>query len=179
MDTFIITTDRRLYADYFRKMTYFSLCECGLYPKIIANRKPFECYLLTEKMANTDIYLVADDDIVVGDPMMIEHAYSMMRDNPSIGIMGFAYQKGIDASRYGSWLKENIKDSIYEIDHVGGILLLRKGAVKDYGERPDHSVGIAHDRTLADAVRKSGFKVCIDLSLHYHHIGEGYQTTLI
>lgn len=178
IDTFMITTEWREQADYFRTMTFTSLLNCGHQPKFISNQKPFECYLTAEKEAKTDIYLVCDDDVVIGAKGMIETAFQVMQEHPEIGLLGFVYRKGVHPSQYGSWLKNQLTDDIYEIDHTGGVLMLRKGAVRDYGERPDHSVGIAHDRTLASAVRQSGFKVCIDFSLHYNHIGEGYSTKI-
>jgi hypothetical protein len=144
----------------------------GFKPHVIT-QPMLERYFEAERLARSDIYVVSDDDIIPCTEWAINEAAKLM--TPEIGMLGLSYKMGLREGE-NSWYGDEISPGVLDADHIGGILLIRKGILEDIGESCDYPNGYGDDKVIASIVRKKGYKVGITTRYWFHHLGEGFST---
>ena len=173
MDCFIATSHLdRLDRRYFLQITKQALSPFA--PQIISTGA-FERYGEAERKAESEIYILSDDDIIPADPSVIPMGLEIMSKHPEIGLLGFAWNKNLSFSDLGSWAKEKLNDGLVEIDHVGGLRIVRKGLCAEVKPSGAGWLSKADDKAHSEAIKAAGYKVVIWLGGWFHHLGEGYS----
>lgn len=129
-------------------------------------------YFKCEELADSSIYILSDDDVIPGTPDTLNRLITIMRQNPEYSQLGLAWRKDMRSEENNSWIRGKKKD-IWEMDHVGGIMAIRKGTIQDLGYKTDYKNSIGDDRIMGKTARDLGFKVGIVPHLYFHHLGAG------
>ncbi len=134
---------------------------------VIGNQqdKPFAAYSLeiAEKCAQSDPYIVSNDDCLIYGSDFVQNGLKMMRENPSFGCVSGAVINGDQYQLDGP--------DIHEIHAVGGLVFLRKGLVKEFPPLEDAYWDIERHRQVVAAGYKSGYtKHC-----PYLHMGAKFS----
>lgn len=162
---------------YFLSLTQLALHANG-FNAIIIEKPMLERYLECERLATSDIYLLSDDDIIPGTPSTLKNLVTLMEKHPEISQLGLSLRKDLRREEMGEWIKGDIGEDIWEVDHVGGIMAIRRGTIKDNGERPSYPYGDGDDRIMGRVAREGGYKVGIANKLWFHHLGAGFSTLI-
>lgn len=184
IDCIITTTSKHQQRrDYLFPLVKESLKLAGFNPSVLIDYDAMQRYRAAEVSAVSDFYILTDDDCIVHDPHDIWMAIAMMKSNPKIGILGFAWKKGLTSDELGSWYlghmqvdQPEITVSLYEMDHVGGFKIIRKGIIDfDKLQEPDYNP-TGDDMVICKAIRDAGYKVCLAPEFLFSHLGEGQST---
>lgn len=171
-DCFITTDYQR---EYYRNLTYNALILNGVYPQMV--EKPMlERYFECERLATTDIYILSDDDIIPKDNDTIPKLIALMEAHPELSQLGLCWKEDINDNELSGWGIGRIDKDVYEMDHVGGVMAIRKGTIKDLGYKTDFEEGIGDDRIMGRTARELGFKVALATNLSFIHLGQGKST---
>lgn len=166
-----ITThkDRTPERDYFFGLTQFALTMSGYSPTIV--EKPMlERYFACEYLANEYIYIICDDDIIPGTPDTLKKLVEIMRKHPEYSQLGLSWKPNMTDESNSSWIRHKSED-IWEMDHVGGCMAIRKGTIKNFGYKTEFESGYGDDRVMGRVARDQGLKVGIVPNLFFHHLG--------
>lgn len=192
MEVVITTVTGNGMRQYFRQLVRDAVVLNGCdHPLMISDAEPLERFLLADKRAKVDVgdfYIICDDDCLPATPSAFERAIEILEEFDEIGILGLAWKRGLRPDDMGAWKKsdyfdvddESFPTRVWEVDHVGGIIAVRKGALANPAPTAqfrtlDLEHGIGDDQVLADIVRANGFKVCITSDVWFHHLGEGFS----
>lgn len=175
IDSFICTQkNRNPDRDYFFYITDISFTIAGLRPKIVI-QPMLKRYLHAEKAAKTAIYIFSDDDIVPENSKTLEKLVYTLSIRPEYGMIGLSWKRGLTCEEMGKWcLGED--EGILEMDHIGGIMAIRKGIIEDTGDECDYENGYGDDKVIGNIVRQKGYKVGILPNDIFHHLGAGYTS---
>lgn len=127
---------------------------------------------MAEELAESEIYMVADDDCLLMEPDFVDKGVSILGDNPEfVQLSGFPTNSTIM-----KWLPEDYitKDGsdIQENQSICGTYFQRKGFMTEFPEPAGHS----YSRVQADWFRERGFRVGLSPRISFNHMGEGYGT---
>ena len=123
-----------------------------------------------ENASHNPYYVVADDDCLIpGLQPFLMPAYSIMDRYPEFAILApWPMESSIRA-----WEPENytpfVNDDVEEHVSVGGIRIMRKGAMKEWPEIPGNHPW--YDAIQADYLRMNGFKVGFLKNFQMIHLG--------
>lgn len=166
VDCFITTNDERT---YFKELTKTALISSGFNVKYI--RKPMLTrYFKAEHEAQTDLYIFIDDDIIPSTVDTLKELVSIMKEHPEYSQLGLGWKPDMRSEEGSSWIR-NKGDPIWEMDHCGGCMIIRKGTIKDLGIKPEFPSGYGDDRVMGETARRLGYKVGIVPHLWFHHLG--------
>jgi hypothetical protein len=159
---------------YFEGLALKSLIGNGMSPKVLY--KPMlQRYYEAEKQAKTDLYILCDNDIVLATPDTLPKLISIMGQHPEYSQLGLGWKSDMEAERNSSW-KTNENGDIWDFDHVGGCLVIRKGIIRDLGYMTEFESGYGDDRVMGKVARELGYRVGIVPSLYFYHLGAKYST---
>lgn len=123
-----------------------------------------------ERVAESERYILADDDHLILGTDWAKRAASTGVANPDYGIL--AARSVIQTERFGDNWTDISGPSIIPYPYVGCPCIIRKGAV-DYSKL--NSPANAQDETLCDAMHKAGMKTGFIRGLDYNHLGHGFS----
>lgn len=173
-DCFVTTNYQR---PYFLKLTITALKKSGFFP-ILVKKPMLERYFVAEKMAKTDLYVFIDDDIIPVTQATLFEAIDLMEKHPELSQLGLGWKPNMQDEYNSSWRRGVISDDIWEFDHCGGCMIIRKGTIKDLGYKCDYKNGIGDDKVVARIARERGYKVGVAHKLWFHHLGVGNLSTV-
>jgi hypothetical protein len=171
VNSFITTNGER---EYFLGLTQFALSLSG-YPATVVKKPMLERYFECERLADEYIYILCDDDIIPATSNTLKELVSIMRKHPEYSQLGLAWKKNMESEANNSWIRSK-DDDIWEMDHVGGCMAIRKGTIKNLGHTVDYKTGWGDDRVMGKTARETGHKVGIVPHLYFHHLGNGQST---
>lgn len=184
IDCIITTTSKHQHRrDYLFPLVKESLKLAGFNPSVLVDYSAANRYQAAEGIASSDFYILTDDDCIVNNPHDIWRAIILMQEFPKIGILGFAWKRGLTSEELGSWYIGNVEMDngvfnpiLFEMDHVGGFKIIRKGVIDfDKIDKPDYKP-TGDDMVICKAIRDAGFKVCLAPDFVFSHLGEGKST---
>jgi hypothetical protein len=130
-----------------------------------------------EDHSKSDIYVVADDDCLIGPDPMVGMAVEIMESNPNVGILSLSERTGPPMVRANVPLAELYQtDDLIESHAVGGVRFCRKGVVTDWPPH-DPENPYQYDSIHGPAVKKAGYVSAYAKALQMNHIGAGYSIT--
>ncbi|MHC5066130.1 MAG: hypothetical protein ACYTG5_19395 [Planctomycetota bacterium] len=144
---------------------------------------PFRCNCTPEEFqrerricadiaAESDIYVVADDDCLPRAEPFVEYALKVMGEHPEFAILSLLPTN----ARIMRWRPQDYEtyehEDVTEHVSVGGIRFCRKGILEEWPEM----TGKGYDREHGDAIRDAGYRVGYFRHLTMNHLGEGYST---
>jgi hypothetical protein len=171
VNSFITTDGKR---DYYLGITQLALSLNG-YCATIVKKPMLERYFECEYLADEHIYILSDDDVMPSTKDTLKRLVEIMRKHPEYSQLGLGWRNDMKSEENNSWIRSKDGD-IWEMDHVGGIMAIRKGTIKDMGFSCDYKNGIGDDKIMGRTARELGFKVGIVPSLYFHHLGVGQST---
>ena len=130
-----------------------------------------------EESTCSDIYVVADDDCLLGSDPIVGMAVEIMESNPLVGILALSERTGPPMVRANVPLSDLYQtDDLIESHAVGGVRFCRKGVVTDW---PPHDPNnpYQYDSIHGPAVKKAGYISAYAKALQMNHIGAGYSIT--
>lgn len=160
--------------EYYEQLAIQALRLNGLLPEII-RKKFLERYFEAERLASTEIYIFADNDLIPSSPTTIKQLVEIMQDNPEYSQLGLGWLEDMEPERSNSW-KTGENGKIWDFDHVGGIVAIRKGSIKNLGLIPEYKDGYGDDRVMGATARRLGYKVGIVPSLYFYNLGKKHST---
>ena len=130
-----------------------------------------------ETSTRSDIYVVADDDCLIGSDPIVGMAVDIMQQNPNVGILALSERTGPPMVRANVPLSELYQtEDLIESHAVGGVRFCRKGVVTDWpAHDPDNPY--QYDSIHGPAVKKAGYVSAYTKALQMNHIGAGYSIT--
>lgn len=168
-----ITSD--MSRPYLFALTYHALVRNGMRPKLV--RKPLlERYYECEDRARTPIYLVCDDDCVPADDTTIRKLVDTMKSYGELSQLGLGWKADMGSERDSPWKLSEMGDDVWEFDHCGGIVAVRKGSIKNLGYKAEYPNGYGDDRVMGKTARELGYKVGVTPKLYFHHLGANQST---
>ena len=169
IETFITTNYER---DYLRSITERALilndCDIKCVHKPMLERY-FEC----DRLSRHEVYILSDDDVIPAHPDTLVRMVAILRKCPELSQLGLAWKPGLTRQEIGDWYRGEIASNILEVDHVGGIVAIRKSTIQDLGYKCDYPKGIGDDKIVAKIARERGYKVGLLIDDYFHHIGVG------
>lgn len=176
IDCFITTQGNRSpEREYFFYLTQLALHLQGFSSKTV--EKPMlERYFECDRQAESDIYIMCDDDIIPATSNTLTSLVNTLREHPEISQLGLGWRPDMKNESNNSWIRGHITKDIWEIDHVGGCVAIRKGTIKDLGYRTDYKNGIGDDKIAGKIARELGYKVAVSNKLYFHHLGSNFTT---
>lgn len=172
-DCFITTNKRR---QYFLKLTQKALKLSGFAP-ILVEKPMLQRYFECERLSDSDIYILCDDDIIPATDTTLIELIRLMEKHPEYSQIGLAWKPDMKSEENNSWIR-NKESDIWEMDHCGGCVAIRKGTIKNLGIKPEFNSGYGDDRVMGETARQLGYKVGVAPNLWFHHLGS-QLTTLI
>lgn len=163
---------------YFRSLTKLAVVESGLYPKII-HKPMLERYFECERQAKSDIYILMDDDCIPATSQTLIELVALLKRRPDISQLGLGWQQSMESERGSAWKLAELDEDVWEFDHCGGIMAIRKGTIKDLGFKTDYENGIGDDKVMGKTARELGYKVGIAHKLWFHHLGAGKDLSTV
>lgn len=163
-----ITTNRK--REYLLGLTQLALYQNGFYATIVEKpmlQRYFEC----EHLADEQIYILCDDDIIPSSSSTLKELVSIMRRHPEYSQLGLSWRRDMKSEENSSWIRNKEKE-IWEMDHVGGCMAIRKGTIKNLGYKAEFESGYGDDRVMGRTARELGYKVGIVPHLYFHHLGD-------
>ena len=130
-----------------------------------------------EESTRSDIYVVADDDCLIGSDPIVGMAVDIMQQNPLVGILALSERTGPPMVRANVPLSDLYQtDDLIESHAVGGVRFCRRGVVTDWPPHdPDNPY--QYDSIHGPAVKKAGYVSAYAKALQMNHIGAGYSIT--
>ena len=176
-EIFIRTDSKRHYEEMLTRYAMQQQKHAEFFMSVYDNR-PFLNFLECEKYAAPySVYVIADDDVIPGHEDTIANLCQKLREHPEVGIMGLAPQPAYTPDHLQAVSEtfkiEELSPRVWKCDYTSGLIAVRHGILKDYGDRPDNLKGIGDARILATACRKAGKEVAIWMDDWFYHIGEG------
>lgn len=141
----------------------------------LVNAPMLDRYFECESKSRTGIYILSDDDIIPAREDSIKNLVKILEERPEYGIIGLSWKPNLKAEEVSGWLIKDEGD-VLEMDHVGGIMAIRKGVLEDLGERCDYENGTGDDKVIGRIIRKKGYKVGLYIKDYFHHLGAGNST---
>lgn len=174
MNDCFITTD--FSRDYFLLLTQVAL-KIGHRLTIVVEPM-LERYFKAEELSTTDIYIFSDDDIIPSEINGVSRLVQCLKENPSYGMIGMSWKPNLTCEEMGKWCYRKESEHLLEVDHVGGIMAIRKGILaRNISDmKLDYQNGIGDDKIACDIIRKKGYKVGLYTGTYFHHLGQGKST---
>lgn len=130
--------------------------------------------IVADHTANSEVYIVADDDCFLPARFNLFKCLELMQMNPSFSMISLMPQNAFIAE----WTPTNYQTignyDIMEHVSVGGIRFCRKGHLIDWPPMDPKTPG--YDLIHADAIRKTGKRVGYYRHFSQIHLGEGFST---
>lgn len=170
IDCFMCSTrEKSREREYFEQLTMQSLSLNGFTPKVLY--KPLLLrYYEAERRASSPFYIFCDNDIVLATPDTLLQLVEVMRRHPEYSQLGLGWLPNMNPERDSSW-KTGENGEIWDFDHVGGCMIIRKGTIKDLGYKPEFESGYGDDRVMGKVARELGYRVGVVPSLYFYHLG--------
>ena len=177
MQIFLTTQKKRTdEREYFFHLTVEALRrQHGDIEITVVSKPMLERYFEAEKLATDDIYILCDDDIVPADQNTLAEIIEALRSHPEYSQMGLGWKPNMDSEKNNSWFK-NTDGEIWEADHVGGCVAVRRGTIKDFGYSCDYRNGRGDDKIVGKIARELGYKVGLVPHLWFHHLGINHSS---
>jgi len=173
MNSCFITTDFQ--RPYLLKLTQNALIECGYPPKFVV--KPMlERYFECDRLAETDIYIMSDDDIIPATEYALDELIHLLERHPEYSHIGLGWHKDMSFEKDNGNIMHKDSDDLWEWNACGGIMAIRKGTIKDLGYECDYPNGIGDDKIIGRIARELGYKVGVANNVWFHHMGAPYKT---
>lgn len=119
-----------------------------------------------EHEAQSDPYIICNDDNLILSKDFVENGLRVMRENPEYGCIS-----GVVTNGDGSEFELNHPGDVREIHAVGGCVFLRKGLVKEFPPLEDKYWDLERHRQIVAAGFKSGYS----RHMPYLHMGAGFS----
>jgi len=161
--------------EYFEKLTLNALQSSG-FSTIIVKKPMLERYFECERLAKTEFYVLCDNDIIPATHDTLVQAIQILKNNPGYSQIGLGWRQDMSAEEGSSWIKDRTNPNLWEMDHCGGCMVIRKGTIKDLGIRSEFASGYGDDRVMGETARILGYKVGITPKLYFYHLGSNYST---
>jgi len=154
---------------YLGELTFHSLMANGFEAEIV-NKPMLERYFECERLALSPLYILCDDDIILSSETTLKQALRLMESHHEISQLGLGWKPDMTSERQSSWCLGEISPDIWEFDHCGGCVIIRKGTVRDLGLSTAYPQGIGDDKVMGQTARKLGYKVGVAHKLFFHHL---------
>lgn len=178
-DAFITTTAHKIpEREYFFQLTQKAL-ELNGFRATIVQKPMLERYFECERLAQSDIYILCDDDIIPATHDTLKHLIFLMRRHPELSQLGLGWSQNMQSEFNSSWRRGIISPRIWEFGHCGGCMAIRKGTIRDLGYQCDYSKGRGDDQVVGDIARELGYKVGIAHQLYFHHLANGQKYSTV
>lgn len=171
IDCFITTNKKR---PYFLSLTERALTLSGFLPTII-NEPLLYRYFECERQAKTDIYILSDDDVIPATQNTLRNLIEIMEAHPEYSQLGLGWKHDMTSEAGSPWIRGKESD-VWEMDHIGGLMAIRKGTIKDLGHKAEFTSGYGDDRVMGKTARDLGYKVGLVPTLYFHNLGFNYTT---
>lgn len=172
IEAYLCTTKYRdRTRNYFHNLTAFAFSSLDTDYHFL-QEPMLERYYEAERRAKRPMYIFSDDDIIPEKEDSLQLLVQALSDYPQYAMIGLAWKKGLNCEEMGKWFYRKESDDLWEVDHVGGIMAIRKGVIEDLGEKCDYPNGIGDDKVICAGIRKSGYKVGLLAKERFHHLGE-------
>lgn len=165
-DCFVTTNFQR---PYFLEVTLCALKAAGFEP-ILVHKPMLERYYECERLAKTELYILIDDDIIPNSSDTLHKLIALAEKNPQYSQIGLGWKANMQDEANSTWITSKSED-IWDFDHCGGCVCLRKGTIKDLGYEAEYESGYGDDRVMGSIARVSGYKVGVAHKLWFHHLG--------
>ncbi len=132
--------------------------------------------IFADDHAESEIYVVADDDILLEADPVVGRGETLMKAYPDFAVLSLAETKPDWKTWVPDWpeYKAFHDEAVTEHVSVGGVRFCRRGAVKSW---PPMDEGIkTYDHVHGQAVRDAGYRSGYFKHLHGLHLGRGYST---
>lgn len=116
-----------------------------------------------ENNAESDPYIISNDDCLIYGQDFVQNGLRVMRNNPDFGCVSGAVTNGDQYQLDGP--------EIHEIHAVGGLVFLRKGLVKEFPPLEDCYWDLERHRQIVQAGFKSGYSKWMP----YLHLGARFS----
>ena len=156
--------------EYFQYLTQISLFLNGFTPHLLY-QPLLKRYFEAQEQTETEFFILCDNDIVLSTPDTLEKALKIMEKHPEYSQLGLGWKQNMDSERGNSWLTPKEGD-VWDADHCGGCVIIRKGTLKDLGYKAEYENGYGDDRVMGKIARELGHKVGIIPNLYFHNLGE-------
>lgn len=120
-----------------------------------------------EEVAETHIYIVADDDCLLMEPDWVERGLSVLDSYPTLAQLS-GYPTNATIYPTGD---NHANFQFHENQSICGTYFQRKGLMTEFPPLSEHS----YSRTQADWFRSNGYVVGLTPLLHFNHLGEGFS----
>src|SRR5258708_3965199 len=100
-----ITThkNRSVERDYFLGLTQLALHANG-FSATIVEKPMLERYFECERLADENIYILCDDDIIPATPDTLVQLIKIMREHPEYSQLGLAWKQDMASEENNSWI---------------------------------------------------------------------------
>ena len=175
VDSFICSTPTLTpHRHYFQQITLACLQrQDGVIPPQMLYKPFILRYYEANRLAKTNIFVLCDNDIVLPTHDTLQKAIRIMEKYPNYSQLGLGWLPDMERERQSSW-KTGENNEIWDFDHCGGCVLIRKDSIKDMGYKAEFDNGYGDDRVMGKIAREMGFKVGVIPSLYFIHLGDGY-----
>jgi hypothetical protein len=161
--------------EYLRMLTCLSLRFQGFNPRLIEGLSAADALKEATRLAQTDFYVISDDDYVAAQPDAIGCGLRLLAETPKLGLVGLCWQKP-QKKLYGGWFNWDW-NAYWSVAYFGGLFIVRRDAVLvDLKFEPNYQEGIGEDRLFCEAVRLNGFDVGVLPDRWAVHLGESQST---
>lgn len=126
-----------------------------------------------EEFATSDIYVLADDDILPLQKDFIASALAIMAENPTFGKI--CLYTIPDHPQHERTPGNMLNPEVFQVHGGGGVRFIRKGIVKRW-EPIDKKKGEGYDAPHCREFYRNGFKVGYFKNLTALHLGWGFTT---
>lgn len=120
----------------------------------------------TEQCAESPVYIISNDDILIYGPDFVQNGLRLMRENPDYGCISGVVTNG-DQSEF----ELNHEGDVREIHAVGGCVFLRKGLVTEFPPLEDCYWDLERHRQIV----AKGFKSGYSRHMPYLHMGARFS----
>lgn len=176
VDCFITShSPRTPEREYAFALTQVALHANGFNP-IVIEEKMLDRYFKCDEMAESEIYIMCDNDIIPATPDTLNKLVNLMYEYPILSQLGLGWRHDLRQQEVESWVRGTISDDVWEMDHVGGCMAIRKGTIPNLGYECDYENGIGDDKIVAKIAREMGYKVGLAPKLWFHHLGGPFST---
>lgn len=148
-----------LHSQSFRE---FGSCFDADYVSLYSHTMHMESKRAAERLAKSDIYVVADDDCLPIRKAFVTRGVQTMERYPQFGILAAA--NITDGEPFAS-------DEPVERHAVGGVAFVRRGILADFSECVPEQV----DGTICDEFKRRGYKCGVMPFVEFNHLGAYYS----
>ncbi len=146
------------------------LCACD------AREFQRERRIAADEMADSDIYVVADDDCFLPADFDLDACLKIMNEHPEFAVLSLMHSN----CNFSEWTPENYavqSDSdVAEHYAAGGVRFCRKGVIKEW---PPMGDGPGYDTIHGEAIRAAGYRIGYFRKHFDFHLGEGKSSVWI